>query len=115
MRCDICGSPDFVGVASVPAFPVSLAWCKWCIAVSAYPLWCAEALMCIDNDGYGDIFTLGETIEKYGLTTIKAQVAGWFLESVFWVPPEEGTEGPGWYMRLTDYLDRLEAINKCPL
>jgi hypothetical protein len=99
MRCDVCGSPDFVGVAAVPAFPVSLAWCKWCLSIGAMPLFTAEATMCDDD------LSLEETIQKHGVDQVKGVAAEWFLDMPFWIPAEG--EGPGHYMSLRSYLSKL--------
>lgn len=100
-RCDVCGSPDYVGVASVPAFPVSLAWCKWCLAIGAMPLFTAEATLC-------DVgLSLEQTIRKHGLYRVMEIASDWFLDMPFWIPPYAG-EGPGRYMSLRAYLTKLD-------
>jgi hypothetical protein len=100
MRCDLCGSPDYVGVACVPAFPVSLAWCKHCLAHGAMPLFCAEATLCLDS------LDLRQTKEMIGLDQMLSICADWFLDAEFWIPPDVG-EGPGRYVQLRTYLASL--------
>jgi len=41
-KCDICGGESggrYVGVASVPGAPVSIAWCSECLARDCAPTW----------------------------------------------------------------------------
>lgn len=110
-RCDICRSPDYVGVASIPGFPVSVAWCQHCLARCAYPLFCAEATLCDEG------LSLPETIAKHGLSVVRAGVADWFLDQWFWIEPSAGrslvemeregiVQGPGHYVLLEDLLDK---------
>jgi hypothetical protein len=113
-RCDICGFGPMIGVASVPAFPVSLAWCRDCLAYGVIPLFCVEATLCDMNPEQEQMSTLAETIAAHGLDAVKSVAAEWFLECYTWVPPEpeEGepplqTEGPGRYEQIGDYLRRL--------
>lgn len=104
MRCDICGSPDFVGVAAVPGFPVSLAWCKHCLERGAMPLFTAEVTLALTDQ------TLKETKDIVGLEAMYAEAAEWFLESYFYIPADDvlkGAQGPGRYVRLDQYLARL--------
>ena len=100
MRCDLCGSPDFVGVAAVPGFPISLAWCKHCLARGAMPLFTAEVTLCLED------CDLRQTKEQVGLDMMLNVCADWFLESYFWIPPEVG-QGPGRYLQLRQYLGSL--------
>jgi hypothetical protein len=109
MRCDLCGSPDFVGVASVPGFPVSLAWCKHCLERGAMPLFTAEVTL-----GYNEM-DVAETKKEVGLEAMESIAAEWFLDSWFYIPADYGldgpgqkpVEGPGRYMKLRDYLRTL--------
>lgn len=121
--CDICGYPPMVGVAAVPAFPVSLAWCRLCLMYGVIPLFCVESTLC---DYSGPVpegesewnLTLAETIEKHGIQKVKDIAADWFLEVYTYVRPElplgwngETLYGPGRYERIGDYLDRLARSN----
>lgn len=111
MRCDLCGSPDFVGVAAVPGFPVSLAWCKWCLGYQAMPLFTAEVTLC-DEDVIMPDGCLRATISRHGLERVTEIAAPWFLGAMFWIPPEGEigkVEGPGRYMKLEDYLAKLAS------
>jgi len=57
-RCDICNneSPDaqYVGVASVPGAPVSIAWCQNCLQNNTVPSFVVETWLFTEwafNDG----------------------------------------------------------------
>lgn len=104
LSCDICGRPcDRFLVCSLPAFPISLNHCEYCLSIGAMPLYTAEVTLSCDDES-----NLFETIQKIGLGRTKAEVAEWFLESLFWIGPEVGI-GPGRYMSLRAYLNYLAA------
>lgn len=37
--CDVCSQPGVVGVAAIPGFPMSAAYCRACLEAGAHPLW----------------------------------------------------------------------------
>jgi hypothetical protein len=40
MTCDVCNGEsggEFVGVAAIPGAPISIAWCRTCLAQNAVP------------------------------------------------------------------------------
>lgn len=116
-RCDICDSPDYVGVAAVPGFAVSLAWCTHCLKRAAFPMFCIDVTLC-DEDASGDILTISETIEKHGLDMVLSIGAEWFMESILYVPananqdvePHWRYEGPGHYMTVEDYVRKCAKV-----
>lgn len=41
-KCECClQEKELVGVASLPAMPMSIAWCKDCLAADVIPFWAA--------------------------------------------------------------------------
>jgi hypothetical protein len=109
MRCDICESPDFVGVAAVPGFPVSLAWCKHCLARGVTPLFCVEVTICDDSED-GVPLSIEQTVEKHGLDMVLSIVADWYKEQWVYVNPNEGNRskelfhGPGYYITVEQLI-----------
>jgi len=121
--CDICGysnidqvtwrpTGEIVGVASVPGFAVSIAWCIECLKRGAFPMFCVEYVVC---DGE---LTLEETIVQHGIEPVMKNCADWFLDSVTYVMPEatggnlevdgrERAQGPAQYVKIRDYLNRI--------
>lgn len=125
--CDICGFSNIengrptgviVGVACVPSFPVSLAWCRECLFRGVMPMFCVESLLCDDD------LDLLETIQKWGLDMVLEVGAEWFMESWTWIgpatmprvvaagqPPDYSRcEGPGRYVVIKDYLKELGSV-----
>jgi hypothetical protein len=52
-KCECCNrQKELVGVASIPALPMSIAWCKECLDNSAIPLFAADYLF---QDVRGDL------------------------------------------------------------
>src|SRR5262245_29720088 len=96
--CDICGYPPSVGVASVPAFPVSLAWCPTCLMYGVIPMFCVESIFC-DGD-----MTLPDTVEKHGVDRVLYMGADWFRETHTYVRPQPDTSGPGYYIEIGEYI-----------
>jgi len=37
--CEVCNKNESIGVAAVPMVPISVAFCKECMDVNAYPWW----------------------------------------------------------------------------
>src|SRR5262245_45909751 len=98
-----------VGVAAVPGFPVSLAWCGLCLRHGVIPIFCVEATLCDDD------LSLYETIDKWGLDIVLSIGADWFYEVYTYVAPalpvveveDVMLYGPGRYERIGDYIKRI--------
>jgi hypothetical protein len=43
LTCEVCNERPAVGVASIPGMPMSIAWCRECLASGAIPWWAAIA------------------------------------------------------------------------
>lgn len=41
--CECCNKEVAIGVASIPFIPVSIAWCRTCLAAGVIPVWAAVA------------------------------------------------------------------------
>jgi len=108
MRCDICGSPDYVGVAAVPSFAVSLAWCSHCLIRGAMPMFCVEVTLCDDEEGpdgqVGRFLTLEETVDKWGVEKVMSIAAPWFLDMYTYVGGELGC---GHYILIRDLILKI--------
>jgi hypothetical protein len=90
-KCNICGKSPTLGVAAVPGFPVSLAWCRECLENQVLPLFCVE-VTCGDLD-----LSTKETFKKYGVEKVEEiGLADWFLFSSTWV--DERYEMIGLYL-----------------
>lgn len=102
--CEICGRKvDKFLVCSIPGFGMSMNHCEYCLAIGAMPLFTAEVTMADEN------LDMLETIQKHGVDVVKSVAADWFLDSPFWIPPNDREEGPGRYMSLRAYLEYLAA------
>jgi len=95
-----------VGVAALPAFPVSLAFCETCLRMGAFPLFCIETLVCDEDLDIEQTFRKHKVyIEEHG--GIEGGVAGWFLDQYLCLPPWEGGIGPVGYVTHRAYLKRI--------
>jgi hypothetical protein len=91
-KCDICDREPMVGVAAVPGFPVSLAWCRECLVNSVLPMFCVEATVC---DGE---LTIKESFDKWDIKSVDQMgLAYWFLESSTW--------HDGKYVNIKEFLE----------
>lgn len=91
--CECCKRKvdKIVGVASVPGFPVSIAWCRECLDNNALPMYCIEYIAC-DGD-----LSIKESFEKWSITSMaQMQFAPWFLQSNVFVDDK--------YVRIYDFL-----------
>jgi hypothetical protein len=97
--CDICNneSPDSkdVGVAAVPAAPVSVMWCQNCLCENAVPMFVAQTW-------------LFSEFEQYNLTMPdeppESTLADWALEMTVWLDNR--------YQKIRDALPELWRIQR---
>src|SRR5262245_36252197 len=96
--CDVCRGESegrFVGVAAVPAAPVSVAWCDNCLNNNAVPRFVAESWLFSGDEDWPDGMTEAPP-EQYPL-------AGWTRDMTIWLGKERG------YVKLPEALKLLWA------
>jgi len=111
--CDVCndksGGKD-VGVAAVPAAPVSVLWCDNCLRNNAVPLFVAETWLFSPFDQFAAMLTVDEELEADSVSVEMPEqpphefpLANWAGVMTIW------RDGRG-YVKLVDLWQELWAI-----
>lgn len=91
--CGVCGrAEDIVGVAAVPAAPVTISWCRECLNRHCQPLFALEVHVC-PSDPEGDPYydeSIEHGMEYAKLKNVKPweHIADWYLTESTWYKGE---------------------------
>lgn len=109
--CDVCGGESgepYVGVAAVPGAPVSVAWCRGCLANHAVPRFVADTWLFLEFDPEYMVANGQAPIPLPDLDDfaelVRASMAEWALEQSVWIG--------GGYKTIRDAIPELWQLEK---